>query len=125
MNPFDYVNAILYTKKDIMEQNGNEKDYNPFLTNRALSYHRDSIFTAQQLNLLPGLDNKLQFRYLINTIRPMKRDKKQWAKKKENNDIDAVIEYFGYDYKQALIALSILSKDQLKQIKRKLEKGGL
>ena len=55
----------------------------------------------------------------------MKRDKKQWAKKKENNDIDAVIEYFGYDYKQALIALSILSKDQLKQIKRKLEKGGL
>ena len=125
MNPFDYVNAILYTKKDIMEQNGNEKDYNPFLTNRALSYHRDSIFTAQQLNLLPGLDNKLQFRYLINTIRPMKRDKKQWAKKKENNDIDAVIEYFNYDYKQALIALSILSKDQLKQIKRKLEKGGL
>jgi len=125
VNPFDYVNAILYTKKDIMEQNGNEKDYNPFLTNRALSYHRDSIFTAQQLNLLPGLDNKLQFRYLINTIRPMKRDKKQWAKKKENNDIDAVIEYFGYDYKQALIALSILSKDQLKQIKRKLEKGGL
>lgn len=125
MNPFDYVNAILYTKKDIMEQNGNEKDYNPFLTNRALSYHRDSIFIAQQLNLLPGIDNKLQFRYLINTIRPMKRDKKQWAKKKENNDIDAVIEYFGYDYKQALIALSILSKDQLKQIKRKLEKGGL
>jgi hypothetical protein len=108
-----------------MEQNGNEKDYNPFLTNRALSYHRDSIFIAQQLNLLPGIDNKLQFRYLINTIRPMKRDKKQWAKKKENNDIDAVIEYFGYDYKQALIALSILSKDQLKQIKRKLEKGGL
>lgn len=125
MNPFDYVNAILYTKKDVMEQNGNEKDYNPFLTNRALSYHRDSIFVAQQLNLLPGIDNKLQFRYLINTIRPMKRDKKQWAKKKENNDIDAVIEYFGYDYKQALIALSILSKDQLKQIKRKLEKGGL
>jgi hypothetical protein len=125
VNPFDYVNAILYTKKDVMEQNGNEKDYNPFLTNRALSYHRDSIFVAQQLNLLPGIDNKLQFRYLINTIRPMKRDKKQWAKKKENNDIDAVIEYFGYDYKQALIALSILSKDQLKQIKRKLEKGGL
>ena len=125
MNPFDYVNAILYTKKDVMQENSNERDYSPFLTNRALSYHRDSIFAAQQLNLIPGIDNHLQFRYLINTIRPMKRDKKQWAKKKENNDIDAVIEYFGYDYKQALLAISILSKDQLKQIKRKLEKGGL
>jgi len=125
VNPFDYVNAILYTKKDVMQENSNERDYSPFLTNRALSYHRDSIFAAQQLNLIPGIDNHLQFRYLINTIRPMKRDKKQWAKKKENNDIDAVIEYFGYDYKQALLAISILSKDQLKQIKRKLEKGGL
>lgn len=125
MNPFDYVNAILYTKKDVMQENSNERDYSPFLTNRALSYHRDSIFAAQQLNLIPGIDNRLQFRYLINTIRPMKRDKKQWAKKKENNDIDAVIEYFGYDHKQALVAISILSKDQLKQIRRKLEKGGL
>ena len=125
MNPFDYVNAILYTKKDVMQENGNERDYSPFLTNRSLSYHRDSIFAAQQLNLIPGIDNRLQFRYLINTIRPMKRDKKQWAKKKENNDIDAIIEYFGYDHKQALVAISILSKDQLKQIKRKLEKGGI
>lgn len=125
MNPFDYVNAILYTKKDVMQENGNEKDYNPFLTNRALSYHRDSIFIAQELNLIPGLDNRLQFRYLINTVRPMKRDKKKWAKQKENDDIDAVIEYFGYDYKEALTAISILSKDQLKQIKRKLEKGGI
>jgi len=125
VNPFDYVNAILYTKKDVMQENGNERDYSPFLTNRSLSYHRDSIFAAQQLNLIPGIDNRLQFRYLINTIRPMKRDKKQWAKKKENNDIDAIIEYFGYDHKQALVAISILSKDQLKQIKRKLEKGGI
>lgn len=125
MNPFDYVNAILYTKKDVMEIEDNEKDYSPFLTNRALSYHKDSIFIAQQMNNLPGLDRRLQFRYLINTVRPMKRDKKQWAKQKEHNDIDAVREYFGYDYKEAITALSILSKDQLKQIKRKLEKGGI
>ena len=125
MNPFDYVNAILYTKKDVMEIENNERDYSAFLSNRALSYHKDSIFIAQQMNLLPGIDRRLQFRYLINTVRPMKRDKKQWAKQKENNDIDAVIEYFGYSYKEALVALSILSKDQLKQIKRKLEKGGI
>jgi hypothetical protein len=55
----------------------------------------------------------------------MKRDKKKWAKQKDDNDIDAVREYFGYDYKEALTAISILSKDQLKQIKRKLEKGGI
>jgi len=125
VNPFDYVNAILYTKKDVMEIENNERDYSAFLSNRALSYHKDSIFIAQQMNLLPGIDRRLQFRYLINTVRPMKRDKKQWAKQKENNDIDAVIEYFGYSYKEALVALSILSKDQLKQIKRKLEKGGI
>jgi hypothetical protein len=42
-NPFDYVNAILQNKKQLIVDEITEKDYNPFLTNRSLSYHKDCI----------------------------------------------------------------------------------
>ena len=43
MNPFDFVSAVSYTKQDIMPDTLAEKAYNPFITNKALSYHQDSV----------------------------------------------------------------------------------
>lgn len=125
MNPFDYVNSILTNKKNLIVDEVTEKGYVPFLSNRALSYHKDTIFYAQEMNLASHLDKKLQFQYLINTIRPMKREKTKWAKKAENADIDAVMEFYGYNYQKAKAAVSVLSKDQLKIIRKRLEKGGI
>lgn len=124
-NPFDFVNSILYDKKLKIEDEDSEKSYSPFLTNRALSYYPDTIFYAQEMNINGHLDRKLQFTYLINTIRPSKRKGSKWAKKKETDDIDAIKEYYGYTNNKAKSVLSILSKDQLKEIKRRIEKGGI
>ena len=38
MNPFEYLNAINYTKQNIMVDDLAEKGYNPFMVNRSLSY---------------------------------------------------------------------------------------
>jgi hypothetical protein len=76
------------------------------------------------MNMHHGLDKKLQFDYLINTIRPGKRFSK-WAKKVENNDREMVKTYYGYNDRNADVALSLLSTDQLKIIKSKLETGGV
>lgn len=124
MNPFDYVNSILSNKKDLIQDKETEKSYSPFLTNRALSYHKYCIFYAQEMNLASHIDKKLQFRYLINTIRPMKRKNSKWSKKKESVEIEAIMEYYGYNYQKAKTVLSILSKDQMKEIRKRLEKGG-
>jgi hypothetical protein len=124
MNPFDFVKSITFDKKDLMkEDEGAEKSYSSFLTNRSLSYHTDTLFYAQEMNVHHNLDNKLQYRYLLNTIRPKKRFAK-WSKKKQNSNIGAVMEYYGYGYQKAISAISILSDDQLDQIKTRIEKGG-
>jgi len=125
MNPFDYVNSILYSKKNLIVDELTEKSYSPFLTNRALSYHKDTILHAQEMNLNGHLDKKLQFDYFINIIRPTKRTNSKWAKKEKDSNIEAIQEYFGYNYNKAKTASFILSKEQLKEIKKKLEKGGL
>lgn len=125
MNPFDFVNAINSTKKNLINEDPSlEKEYNPFLTNKSLSYFTDTIMDANLMNMHHGLDKKLQFDYLINTIRPGKRFSK-WAKKVENNDRDIVKTYYGYNDRNAEAALSLLSAEQLKIIKEKLENGGV
>lgn len=122
--PFDFVNDILYNKKYIMVDNQKENEYVPFLSNRALSYNIETILYAQEMNIKNGLDKKLQYDYLINSTRPIKRRYSKWAKKIVNSDVDLIQEYFGCNFQNAKIALSILSKEQLKEIKKRLEKGG-
>lgn len=125
MSPFDFVTAINTTKKNLIADDPDlEKEYVPFLTNKSLSYFTDTIMDANVMNMHHGLDKKMQFDYLINTIRPAKRFSK-WAKKVENNDREIVKSYYGYNDRNAEVALSLLSADQLKIIKQKLENGGV
>jgi hypothetical protein len=123
-SPFDYINSISQSKKDMMEDEAGEKGYNAWLVNRGLSYFPDTILYANEMNIHHQLDNKLQYAYLINTIRPRKRFSK-WVKKKEDGDLEAIMKCYGYNIDKAKSALSILSPDQLKTIKEKLDEGGL
>lgn len=127
MNPFDFVTSINLTKKDLMVGTENdelaEKGYAPFIVNKALSYFPDTLLYANEVNRLAHIDNKLQYHYLLNSIRAQKRYSK-WAKKEDSDDLELVKEYYGYSNDKAYQALSILSKDQLKLIKEKLQQGG-
>lgn len=125
--PFDYVNSINFKKKDLMTGSENdelaEKQYVPFIVNKSLSYFPDTILYANKMNVNHHLDNKLQFHYLLNSIRPGKRFSK-WVKKQEDNDLETVMEYYGYNRTKAESALALLSPVQLEHIKNRLNKGG-
>lgn len=118
----EIIPSILQTKKDVLDT---EKDYVPFLVNRSLSYHMDCILHANQMNLNPSISPKLQYQYLLNTIRPMKRKFQPWQKQGEVKNLEYVKEYFGYSNEKAKEALRILSDEQIALIKEKLEKGGV
>jgi hypothetical protein len=118
----EIIPSILQTKKYVLET---EKDYVPFVVNRSLSYHMDCIMYANQMNMNHGLSQKLQYQYLLNTIRPLKRKFQPWQKQVVIKDLDCVKEYFGYSNEKAKEALRILSDQQIAFIKEKLEKGGV
>jgi hypothetical protein len=125
-SPFDFINAINQRKDIIRESDDPEqmqKEYAAFMVNRGLSYFPDTLFYANEMNMLAHLDALLQFDYYLNSVRPRKRFSK-WSRKVEDADLEAVQEYFGYGYKKAQQALNVLSTRQLEQIKEKLEKGG-
>jgi hypothetical protein len=123
MNPFEYLNAINSTKQNIMVDEASEKAYNPFMVNRGLSYFPDTILLANEMNIHHQIDSKLQFDFMLNTIRKKKRFSK-WAKADELESLEAVKEYYGYSNEKARQALTVLSKSQLIELKEKVYKGG-
>jgi len=126
MTPFDYVSSI-NSGKNLLDGVDNIdvvfKDYNSFLTNRALSYHNDTIMFANEMNKYSNLDKDEQYSFFINIVRPKKRFSK-WAKPEKNNDLDVIVEYFGYSYEKAKQIIDLISYDDQKKIKIKIRKGG-
>jgi len=123
MSPFDYLNSINYTKKHIMKDDIDEKEYVSFMINRGLSYFSDTVSYANIMNQYHHLDKRLQYDFLINIIRQRKRFSK-WIKPETSEDIEVIMEYYGYSNEKARQALPLLSSEQLKQIKQKVDKGG-
>ena len=123
MTPFEYVNSINYTKEDIMIDDIAEKDYIPFMVNRSLSYFNDTAVIANEMNFYHLIDNKLQFHFLINMIRKRKRFSK-WIKPDVVSDVEVVKEYYGYNNEKAQQALSLLSSENINELKRRVYKGG-
>ena len=126
MKPFDYVNSINYTKKNLMRNSDNdelaESGYVPYITNRSLSYFTDTIFYSNEINQFHHADNKLQYEYLLNSIRPKRRFAK-WVKNIDSDDLEIVKQYYNYSTKKGLQALNILSPKQLQEITKKVIRG--
>ena len=123
MNPFEYANAINYTKKNIMVDDITEKAYIQYMVNRQLSYFPDTVLAANEMNRNHHIDNRLQFDFFINIIRKRKRFSK-WYKPETVSDLEAVKKYYGYSNEKARQVLTLLNTDQINELKRKVTTGG-
>ena len=125
MGPFEFIKSINQTKKDLIKDEPlAEKDYKPFLVNRGLSFFQDTVLQVNEMNRLHFLDNKLQFDYLLNSIRPRKRWSK-WLKPDKIDNLEFVKEYYGFGNEKAKEALEILTDADIEYIKDKFIKGGV
>ena len=124
---FDYVKSINQTKENLMRGSENddlsEREYQPYLTNRSLSYFIDTILLANEMNMREFADKKLQYEYLLNSVRSRKRFAK-WIKPETDDDLQTVMEYCQCSLPKAREYLTVLSNDQISIMKKKIEKGG-
>ena len=124
-NPFDYVNSILQNKKNLIVDELTEKDYSPFLVNRTLSYHKDCIMYANEMNRRHLTDKKLQYDFLLNTIRSQKRPFAKWVKSEKSDNLECIKQVFGLSDQKAREAMRLLSNEQIQQLKEQTDTGGL
>ena len=122
----DYLNAINHTKERLLDSDDEdwEKKYPPFVVNKCVYPFQDTIMLVNEINQLPHLDKKLQFDFLINSVRSRKRYS-PWLKANKLDNLEDVKEYYNYSNEKAKQALDILTDEQIATIKQKLNKGGV
>ena len=122
-NPFDFVKSVSYDKKDIMVDDIEEKSYQPFLTNKALSYHQDSVFFSNEMNIRHGSQNRLQYLFFLNTLRKRQRFS-QWSKPYVSKKLDVIKEYYQISTKKAKDYMEVLSDSDVRNLKKRMKTGG-
>jgi len=120
----DYLYSINQSKKNILDDDADaEKKYPAYVVNRCLSSFMDTILLSNEMNRNSHLPKRLQYDFLINSVKPRKRFS-PWARKDTIDYLDVIKEYYGYNDDKALQALRILTKDHLDKIAYLLRKGG-
>ena len=120
----DWLNTINQTKKNLIDEDPSlEREYSPYVINRCLSGHLDCIMFVNEMNKYHFLPKKIQYDFLLNSLRTKKRFA-PWLRKDTIKDLDNVKRYYGYSDEKAKQALRILSKKQLNFIQSKFETGG-
>jgi hypothetical protein len=118
MNPFDYVNSINSSKKEnLMVDEVSEKEYNRWLVNKALSYFKDTVLYANEINMNSHLSNRMQYEYYLHSIRPAKRFSK-WSKTNKNDDTDLICRVYNCNKRIAAVYLKVISENDLKQLRK-------
>jgi|TARA_B110000908_G_scaffold27270_1_gene31926 hypothetical protein len=121
-NPFDYLNSVNMTKKDIMDPL-EESKYPAFMVNRGLSYFQDTVLLANEMNRSHQLDGRMQYDFLRTSIRKRKRFSK-WVKKDAVDNVALVKEYYNYSDSKAESVMDLFTSEDIAAIKSKLYKGG-
>ena len=115
------IPSIMNFKEPSLDE---ESSYVPFIVNKALTYHIDTILYANEMNRYHRLDKKLQYDYLFHSVKKMRRPFVPWVKKENTEHLDAIKELYGYSTQKAQVAYSILTEDQRKSIVEKMTIGG-
>ena len=126
VGPFEYVNAINLSKQDLIRDSDDperaEAEYNPFIVNKALSMHEDTILYAGWLNMHPHIDSKIQNDYLLKGVRKKKRF--GWIKPKDDERISLIMEAMQVNHRRACEISKILTDAHLEILKQQIFKGG-
>ena len=121
----DWLNSINFTKEDLTVDDPDVvKGYTPYIVNRCLSGHLDTILYANEMNLHNHLDKDMQYQFFLNSLRKRKRFS-PWLRKDKVENLNIIKRYYGYSNEKALQALRLLTTKQLDYIKKRLETGGM
>lgn len=123
ISPFDFANSIFFSKEDLIVDEWSEKQYNPYIVNKALSYGPDTVIAGNEVNSRPHLDKKMQYDFLRGIVSKRKRYNK-WLKPEKEEKLTVIKQYYGYNNTKASEALRLLTDEQFTNIEKRLNKGG-
>jgi len=123
ITPWDFVKDLSHRKKNLLTIS-NRSFYSSWVINRAFAYFPDTVYQAEEMNSRSNLSVEMQHDYYFYSIRPRQRFAK-WVKKiPSDKNVVAISEYYNCGMKQATEMLGLHTGEDLREIKKNLQKGG-
>lgn len=119
VSPFEIVKAL--NEKTTLEYD--LKDYEPWMINKIMSNHKDTLFFADFLNNMHHLPKQVQHDFYKYGIPKGKRFG-EWFKPDINTNIDIVMEFYNVNRRVAESYVKLLTDSDIEKIKTKMNKGG-
>lgn len=101
-----------------------EKAYVPFVVNRSLSYFKDTVIFANEMNIHHTLPNRMQYDFYRNMVTAKRRFSK-WSKKANASaDIKIIQKEYGYSREKAEAVYALFDNEKINKLYKKHDKGG-
>jgi hypothetical protein len=119
-----WIKSINSNKINLLEDEYDIKQYQPYVVNKSLSYHWDTVMLSNEMNLYSSVPLESQYLFYLHSIRKGNRYSR-WVKKESSDNLELVKKYYNCNDARAYEIIDLLSKEQINYIKNKLENCGL
>ena len=120
---FDFINDISHLKKDLLNE-ATEREYSAYMVNRFLSMDITTIMYANEMNKFASIPKQWQFDFYRIGVPKRKRFSKWHKQDKIEEDVKNLMQEYNYSHQKALQVISILSDEQLEELRKKYKIGG-
>lgn len=104
--------------------NALDKQYVSFVINRSMSYFRDTVLFANEMNIRHTLPPRMQYDFYRNIVSPKRRFAK-WSKKaKTSEDIKIIQKAYNYSQEKAESVHPLFSSAEINKLYAMFDKGG-
>ena len=138
LTPFAFINSINQGRKgkhllkdctaddslETINPDAADKQYVPFIINRGLSYFKDTVLFANEMNIKNNIPPRMQYDFYRNIVSPKKRFSKWGKKAKSSDDINTIKKLYNYSQEKAESVYKILTPAQINELNKIIEKGG-
>ena len=139
ITPFTFINSINQGRKgkhlledcaaddslETINPDAADKQYVPFIINRGLSYFKDTVLFANEMNIKNNLPPRMQYDFYRNIVTPKKRFSKWGKKAKASDDINIIKNLYNYSQEKAEVVHKFLTPLEMKELYKISEKGGM
>jgi hypothetical protein len=121
----EIIKSINYEKKFDLINEYNEWDYNPYVVNKIMSQHVDTLFFGNEMNARPHIPKPIQYKYYCYSVKKGKRFG-TWLKAEKNDEVKMLSEYLGISYTKAKQLFPLLDPESIQILKKEITitKGG-
>ena len=129
MEPKDVLKSVFQTKEDLATTLDTSRELTDapsmWVINRMVSMFPECVLDVNEINIIPKIDDTMQYDFLRFRLGKRTKTYSPWIKPDKIEDLEYIKRYFQYSEEKARYALTILTPEQVTEIRDAFFEGGV